>query len=131
MKNLEIRTIEHKGVKVTIRIDYDKGTASLMERSLRGDWVAKNWLFQDRGLEYMNGWQDILEAMKIAVAECKKELEKDLAEKTKFSRKLTNKVLEAMSTEELKKYRSKNRIKAAVEQVKRNGVVSITTGSAR
>jgi len=48
MRNLEIRTIEHKGVKVTIRIDYDKGTASLMERSLRGDWVAKNWLFQDR-----------------------------------------------------------------------------------
>jgi hypothetical protein len=87
MRNLEIRTIEHKGVKVTIRIDYDKGTASLMERSLRGDWVAKNWLFQDRGLEYMNGWQDILEAMKMAVAECKKELEKDLAEKTKFSKK--------------------------------------------
>lgn len=142
MKNLEIRTIEHKGVKVTIRIDYDKGTASLMERSLRGDWVAKNWLFQDRGLEYMNGWQDILGAMQEAVKQCKIALEEDLAMKIVFreefkiavaeeelkknevvsiikgrARKFTNEV--PPSTEELKVYRSKNRIKAMVEQVKR------------
>lgn len=83
MKNLEIRTLEHKGVKVTIRIDYDKGTASLMEYRNEG-WKKKEWIFADRGLEYMNGWQNIIEAMQVAVAECKKELEKDLAEKTKF-----------------------------------------------
>jgi hypothetical protein len=86
MKNLEIRTIEHKGVKVTIRINYDDGTAELVEK-IDGRWNVKQWVFKPRGLEYMNGWQDILEAMKMAVAECKKELEKDLAEKTKFSKK--------------------------------------------
>jgi hypothetical protein len=86
MKNLEIRTIEHKGIKVTYRINYDDGTAELVER-IDGRWNVKQWVFKPRGLEYMNGWQDVLEAMKMAVAECKKELEKDLAEKTKFSKK--------------------------------------------
>lgn len=92
MQNLSIRTIEYKGIKVTIKIDYDKGTASLMERSQRGDWVTKNWLFQDRGLEYMTGWQNVIEAMQVAVKECKKELEKDLAEKSKFKEDLVIRV---------------------------------------
>lgn len=94
MKNLEIRTIEHKGVKVTIRIDYDKGTASLME--FRNEsWKKKEWIFVDRGLEYMTGWQNVIEAMQVAVKECKKELEKDLAEKSKFKEELVNKVVKA------------------------------------
>ena len=87
MKNLEIRTLEHKGIKVTIKIDYDKGTVSLMEFE-NESWKRKKWIFADRGLEYMNGWQNVLEAMQVAVAECKKELEKDLAEKTKFKEDL-------------------------------------------
>ena len=84
MKNLEIKTIEHNEVKVTVKIDYDLGTVSLVERSHRGEFVSKNWLFQDRGLEYMNGWLDILEAMTVAVKECKKELEADLGVKSAF-----------------------------------------------
>ena len=91
-KNLEIRTIEHKGVKVTIRINYDKGTASLME-SVDGAWKPKKWLFAERGLEYMNGWQNVLEAMQVAVTECKKELEKDLAEKTAFNEEFIMSIL--------------------------------------
>lgn len=89
MKHLEIRTIEHKGIKVTIKIDYDRGTASLVEENGITDfpWRNKMWVFADRGLEYMNGWQNILEAMQVAVKECKKELEKDLAEKSRFTDK--------------------------------------------
>lgn len=141
MKNLEIRTIEHKGIKVTYRINYDDGTAELVER-IDGRWNVKQWVFKPRGLEYMNGWQDILEAMQEAVKQCKIALEEDLAMKIVFreefkiavaeeelkknevvsiikgrARKFTNEV--PPSTEELKVYRSKNRIKAMVEQVKR------------
>lgn len=83
MKHLEIRSIEHKGIKVVIKIDYDKGTASLVEK-YDDRWKEKQFLFNARGLEYMNGWQKILEAMQVAVTECRKELENDLAEKTKF-----------------------------------------------
>lgn len=82
MKNLEIRTIEHKGIKVTIKIDYDKGEASLVETSFgHGD---KKWLFSNRGLGYMLGWLNILEAMQIAVKECKKELELSFSQSNKY-----------------------------------------------
>ena len=110
MKNLEIRTIEHKEVKVTIRIDYDKGTASLMEY-VDNSWKRKKWLFADRGLEYMNGWQNVLEAMQEAVKLCKIELEEDLARKTAFK----NELIEVLAGEDLKK----------------NEVVSISKGKAR
>jgi hypothetical protein len=91
MKNLEIRTIEHKGIKVTIRINYDDGTAELVER-IDGKWKVKQWVFKPRGLEYMNGWQDVLSAMQVAVSLCKVELEKNLAEKSKFSEGFIEKV---------------------------------------
>lgn len=95
MKNLEIRTIEHKGVKVTIRIDYDKGTASLMEYR-NESWKKKEWIFADRGLEYMTGWQNVIEAIQVAVAECKKELEKDFAEKSRFKEEFIEKLAKGL-----------------------------------
>jgi hypothetical protein len=81
--NLEIITIEHKEVKVTIKIDYDQGTLSLVE-NLHERYADKKWFFAGRGLAHMNGWQNILEAMQMAVAEGKKRLESDLAEKSRF-----------------------------------------------
>lgn len=90
MKNLEIRTVEHKGIKVSIKIDYDNGIASLVDP--HDSYRGKRWLFSERGLEYMNGWQDILEAMQVAVKECKKELESNLAEKSKFKEEFMKEV---------------------------------------
>lgn len=80
-KHLEIRTIEHRGVKVTIKIDYDNGTASMVEM---GGFGAKKWVFAERGLAYMDGWKNILDAMQLAVKECKKELELSLAQSSAF-----------------------------------------------
>lgn len=82
MNNLIIKTIEHKGIRVMMKIDYDKGELSFMESNY-GNWQNKNWVFANRGLEYMQGWLDILDAMKFAVGEGKKELEKDKNEKGK------------------------------------------------
>lgn len=84
MTNQEIRTIEHKGVKVSFKIDYDEGTATLVEK-MDGEWRQKKWLFAHRELEYMKGWQNILEAMSEAVEICKVELDRDRREKSRFT----------------------------------------------
>lgn len=76
MIHQEIRTIEHKGVKVSIKIDYDEGTATLVEK-IGTNWQGKQYLFKGRGLEYMNSWICILEAMQVAVEECRGRLEVD------------------------------------------------------
>lgn len=80
MKNLEIKTIVHKEVSVRIRIDYDAGTASLLDCENN----KKHWVFAERGLEYMQGWLNVVEAMSEAVKQCKKDLELNLAEKSRF-----------------------------------------------
>lgn len=97
--HLEVKTIEHKGIKVSYMIDYDRGMASLVEPQsseshARFPWKTKDYFFSNRGLEYMNGWQNILEAMQIAVEECKRALEKDLAGKRRIKEKLFGKVME-------------------------------------
>lgn len=85
MKNLEIKTLQHETksgniIKMRYSIDYDKGDVSFVDYN-NG---KKHFVFAERGLEYMQGWDDILDAMKLVVKEMKKALEHDLAEKTKF-----------------------------------------------
>jgi len=84
-KHLEVKTITHKGIDVIVQIDYDKGTATLVEKGMMGVYEPKKWKFSSRGLEYMNGWLNIIEAMKVAIQECKKDLEFSLAQSSKFS----------------------------------------------
>jgi hypothetical protein len=86
MKLQEIKTIEHKGISVAIKVDYQRGTASLVEiySTYPDNYPNKQFVFADRGLEYMNGWLNILGAMQVAVTECKKLLEADLAEKSRL-----------------------------------------------
>ena len=80
-KHLEIKTIEHKGVKIALKVDYDDATVSLVEwDDLRDRWEGKDYLFAGRGLEYMKTWLTILEAMTVAVKEGQKCLEQKLAE---------------------------------------------------
>ena len=86
IKHLEIKTYEYCGISVTVSIDYDRSVISLMERktSPRG-WDVKKWVFAERGLDFMNCWQTILDAMKYAVEESSKELKgyKDAKNKEK------------------------------------------------
>lgn len=78
MKNLEIKTIEHNGIKVSVKIDYDKQTISLVERKNGGAYQDKAWYFSGRGVEYMKGWSDILEAMNYAAQYGKEQLKEHL-----------------------------------------------------
>lgn len=86
-KHIEILSLEHKGYTVMYQIDYDLGKVSLVERN-RDRFDDKRFIFANRGLEYMNGWLDIIEAMRLAVVEGKKALESNLAEKSKFTEEM-------------------------------------------
>ena len=87
MNHQIIKTVETKGVDVTIKVDFDEGTCSIVEKGMK-EWKAKEFLFAGRTLDYMNGWLNILEAMSNAVKEGKKLLEADLAEKSRIKEEL-------------------------------------------
>jgi hypothetical protein len=84
-KNLEIKTIEHKGITVSIKIDYDTGEASLVDQE--NDYKVKQWVFKNGTLPYMETWENVLLAMAVAVGECKKELEFSLAQRSGLEKK--------------------------------------------
>jgi len=92
MLNQEITTIEFKGIKVTYKIDYDLGQVSLVEKN-NTSWPTKQWIFKPREIEYLNGWQNILEAMQTAVAQAKKKLEADKRAKEEAAGDIVSAVL--------------------------------------
>lgn len=78
INQIEVKTLEHNGVKVNYRIDYITKKASLVElvdNEFSTKTTNKPWVFGDRELQYMDGWLNILEAMRLAVIQCKKSLE--------------------------------------------------------
>ena len=56
---------EHKGIKVGITIDYRQKKISLIDTETL---KQKHWLFNERSLEYMEGWVNVLNAMQVAIA---------------------------------------------------------------
>lgn len=81
----EIREYDYKGVKVCVHINYRNNIISLVELNLLGErYEDKKWVFARRGVEYMDSWLYILDAMKYAVTEAKKEYESELARVSAF-----------------------------------------------
>jgi predicted transcriptional regulator len=75
MEDLFIRRVyTRKNISVVVDIDLINKTISLVERKGNG-FVKKNWLFAERELKYMDGWQNILDAMSYAISEARKVLE--------------------------------------------------------
>lgn len=67
--------IEHNHVKVYVRIDYVNNIISLVEPyGNQGDFKQKNWIFADRGDGFMQGWRNILEAIKVAIDEAERRM---------------------------------------------------------
>jgi hypothetical protein len=80
-KHIEIYEHIHKGISVLVKINYFTNEISLLEnRTMQ----QKQWVFAKRGVEYMNGWITILEAMQEAIKHAKKKYEANLAEESKF-----------------------------------------------
>jgi len=88
MKHLEIKTYTHKGIDVTVKLDYDFERISLVKRESNGLYSSKKYLFAERESEYMNGWLVILEAMQYAIKEAKKEMDQFLKEQKDRSEKV-------------------------------------------
>jgi len=71
-------------ITVYVRIDYVNNRISLMDKKGSCDFSPKKWLFQDRGVEYMQGWINILDVMQEAITDAKKRYELYLAENSRF-----------------------------------------------
>ncbi len=69
-KHMEDESYRYAGVEVRVRIDYDRGIISLLE----SNGGVKKWVFAEREIEYMQGWQNILDAMKYAIEQATKKL---------------------------------------------------------
>jgi hypothetical protein len=82
----------YKGVEVYVHINYKEGYISLVDRNDHNPNGAynngKQWLFKKREIEYMQGWQDILDAMKSAISDATEKLrvfqEQEEKEKIEF-----------------------------------------------
>lgn len=56
---------EYKGIIVHYTVDFQKKEISIVNQ----DRKVKNFVFQNRGLEYMAGWKNILDAIYKAMDE--------------------------------------------------------------
>lgn len=82
------RVYTHKGISVAVDIDLVAKTISLVEKRGNDTFADKKWDFTHRELKYMQGWLNILDAMKHAITEAAKLLkaaeERDQGEFVEF-----------------------------------------------
>lgn len=95
-KHLEVKTYAHKGVSVCVEINYDAGTISILEGTTK---EPKKWVFAGRSLEYMAGWQNILDAMKQAIESAEADLDKHQKAREKALEKKHIDLMQAMAEE--------------------------------
>lgn len=70
-----VYTIEHKGIVVGIKINYAQKTIGIIEYTNKDNWNLKGYIFGNRGLEYVEGWLDIIEALGVAIENARKKLQ--------------------------------------------------------
>jgi fructose-1,6-bisphosphatase/sedoheptulose 1,7-bisphosphatase-like protein len=87
-KVIEIYEITIGRITVTVKIDYIMNKISLVDSINHGEaFSPKHYVFAERGVEYMNDWLNIINAMSSAVIDAKRKYEHNLAEVTKFKNK--------------------------------------------
>lgn len=79
---IEILEFQHKGISIVLEINHVTERMSfvtLNPDSKNGEFetLPKKWVFNKRGLEYMDGWQDTLAAMSAGIEEARKRLAKN------------------------------------------------------
>lgn len=98
IKHVEVKTYTHKNINVTVTINYDRKHISLVESGnapagCSSRFTDKNYVFAKRGLEYMEGWRNILHAMEYAINSAENELKDYLAMKQKEKDDETTEIL--------------------------------------
>ena len=99
-------TLEYEidGIKVYIKIDYFNNRIDIVEPIdiVNGKFKKKEYCFIGRGVEYMNGWLNILETVKMAIKDAKAKYEANLAEESKFTQEIIVKVEKELRRAKLK-----------------------------
>ena len=99
MSDLTIKTYKYGDISIQVKIDFEENEITILD----GKRNPKQWIFSKRGLAFMQGWLNILEAMKYAVTEAGKELEAYQVEKAEER----GEVLEAVFLYDLKESKKK------------------------
>ena len=73
-KHLEIGTYNSNGINVTVQINYDNGTLSLVDGNPAGNFMFKNYVFRKGDQKQILVWLDVLDAMKKALSDASLEL---------------------------------------------------------
>lgn len=82
-KHKETYEVVHEGISIYVRIDYKNNTIDLLDKD--GDnFRLKKWVFGGRGVQYVNGWKNILRAMEVAMDDAKQRYEENLAKESEF-----------------------------------------------
>lgn len=74
---IEVYDFTKNDITVRVEIDHKNNKISLLELDydcvyhIRGDSRYKKWVFAERGVEYMQGWLNILEVMQEAIKDAK------------------------------------------------------------
>lgn len=88
-----------KDITIWVKIDYRNNKISIVEpqNPLYNSFKNKDFVFVGRGVEYMNSWKLILQAVDKAIDSAKAKYEKNLAEETKFKENKIIKISKALS----------------------------------
>jgi hypothetical protein len=122
-KHIEIKTYTYGDINITVAINFDKQHISLLEKDNGGPYGAgvdtrfknKEYIFVKRGLEYMNGWRNVLTAMNYAIDEAEEELKDYIKMKEKEKHDLVTDVL--MQATNIVKSKSEQR---RIKELKKN-----------
>jgi len=95
----------HKGISVFVRIDYINNKIDILEPTNKSEasFAKKKFVFTQRGVEYMQGWRDVLEAVSEATKDAQAKYEHNLAEETKFKEDFAADLAKMIAIEEEKK----------------------------
>jgi hypothetical protein len=85
-----VRRYEYNGAVLFIEINKISNRISFVEPSKSGDYKPQTFKFAGRGLEYMQGWYNVLEGMRKAMIDARDEL--DAWEKQEDERRLKEEV---------------------------------------
>ena len=86
---IEVYDFTKNDITVRVEIDYENNKISLLDTYYNKEFHNranryKKWVFAERGVEYMQGWLNILEVMQEAIKDAKARYEKQHAKINKL-----------------------------------------------
>lgn len=93
-----IETYDFTKNNITVRVEINHSENKISLLNPNGYKNYKEYIFAERGVEYMQGWINILEVMQDAIKDAKSRYEKQHAEISKFEEKQVNKLLKDLKS---------------------------------